>query len=456
MRVGSVEFFKVLIKTVLGIVFVAPLIVAVIFGVILINKNKELDDLNKNVEDLNKKNTALTMAADVVVGKYAGTAEDFNLIFERSGISYEDLMELLFEKGKLDTENVYKIFSAAGVSDKELISAALNKNGSDADSLYVTLKNAGLSDEQISAIAELAKKKSEQSGHPTISTSGGNSVPSSQSTSDNSSSGGSDNSSTSGSSSTSSTSSSSNTSSTMSTSSTSSVNTSVPTDKSYMSKYPDMYVDAPTDYVRETKTIYLTFDDGPSDNVYTIVDLILKKYGIKATFFVVPDANSNVTEKLKYIANNGHAIGIHSATHDYEKIYESVDAFLDDFYEAWMIVYKATGIKTEIFRFPGGSNTDYNADTRDEIIAEMTRRGFRYYDWNVQSNDILNYTWTQMYNKILSEVGNSERSIVLFHDRADNGVNVLEDIIKVLLDRGYKFDKINNDTMPYQFVGSFS
>lgn len=434
MRVGSVEFFKVLIKSVLLIVFVAPLIVAVIFGVLLLNKNKELDELDKSVEDLNKKNVALTMAADALVGKYAGTAEDFNLIFERSGISYEELMELLFEKGKLDTESVYKILSTAGVSDKELISAALNKNGSDADSLYVTLKNAGLSDEQIAAVAELAKK-SDQSNHPVISTSGGNSVSSPQSSSDNSSSSGSVSSST--------------------YSTSFDASTSAPADKEYMSLYPDMYVDAPPNYVRETGTVYLTFDDGPSENISSVL-WILRQHGVKATFFVTPGANTNVSARLKAIAADGHTIGIHSNTHDYEKIYASVDAFLDDFYEAWMTVYEATGIKTGIFRFPGGSNTDYNVDTRDEIIAEMTRRGFRYYDWNVQSNDILDYTWTQMYNKILSEVGNNQRSIVLFHDRADNAVNVLEDIIKVLLDRGYKFDKINDDTMPYQFVGTFS
>lgn len=224
-----------------------------------------------------------------------------------------------------------------------------------------------------------------------------------------------------------------------------------------MSKYPDMYVETPANFVRETGTVYLTFDDGPSDNVSTIL-WILRQRGVKATFFVTPGSYGSVaTARLKSIAADGHAIGLHSNTHDYETIYASVDAFLDDFYTAWTTVYNATGIKTSIFRFPGGSNTDYNIDTREEIIEEMTRRGFRYYDWNVQSNDIAGYNWSQMYNKILSEVKNNNRSIVLFHDRADNAVTVLDDIIGVLQDeKKYKFDKINDDTMPYQFVGPFS
>ncbi|MDE7229913.1 MAG: hypothetical protein K2N56_05470, partial [Oscillospiraceae bacterium] len=164
--------------------------------------------------------------------------------------------------------------------------------------------------------------------------------------------------------------------------------------------------------------------------------------------------------RLKSIAADGLEIWLHSYAHEYDKIYASVDAFLDDFYDTWMLVYNATGIKTGIFRFPGGSNTDYNADTRDEIIAEMTRRGFRYYDWNVQSNDILGYTWTQMWNGILTGVGSvsnaGSHAIVLFHDRSDGAVNVLDDIIGKLLGEGYKFDKINDNTAPIQFVKPIS
>ncbi len=462
MRFGSVQFFKVLIKTVLAVVFFAPLIVAVIFGVFLVNKNKQIDELKTE-------NISLNAAVDVLVGTRAGTAEDFHTIFSKSGVSYNDFLALIHKDKKLSAEEIYNALSGAGVSDKDivtiaaskkmingeefyeimtkngvsdkdLVTAVINKNGSSPESLNSLLKECGLNDAEIAAIAGVKYQDPASStpGDPSDSTpsdSGGSSdstpsnsdstpsEPDSQSDSSSDSSGsGSDD----------------------------------PEKPSYMSKYPDMYVTAPTDYVREQKTVYLTFDDGPSDNVYTIIEYILKKRGIKATFFVTPTQNTDVAKKLKYIADNGHAIGIHSATHDYEKIYASVDAFLDDFYEAWMIVYNATGIKTPIFRFPGGSNTTYNAETRDEIIAEMTRRGFRFYDWNVQSNDILGYTWSQMYNNILTGVSNQYRSIVLFHDRSNGGVNVLDDIIGALQKDGYKFDKINDNTMPIQFVGPFS
>ena len=126
------------------------------------------------------------------------------------------------------------------------------------------------------------------------------------------------------------------------------------------------------------------------------------------------------------------------------------------------MIYEATGVYTEIFRFPGGSKNDYNEATRDAIIKEMTRRGFRYYDWNIDSMDSQGADWTTMYNHVLGEIAKNNdknfRSFVLMHDSSnrENTVWVLEDIIKVLVNKKYKIDKINNDTTPVQFIGPFA
>lgn len=227
----------------------------------------------------------------------------------------------------------------------------------------------------------------------------------------------------------------------------------------YVDIYPDMMVNAPAEeeYVRELGTVYLTFDDGPSENTYSILSY-LDQYNIKATFFVVPNRSESCYAKLRAIADAGHSIGVHSSSHVYKDIYASVDAFLEDFHEAWDIVYDATGIKTEIFRFPGGSVNDFNSESRDHIIQEMTRRGFRYFDWNVDSNDAGGANWTEMYNSIPADIANNYRSVVLMHDSAStpNTVLVLGDVLHVLANEGYKFDKINSDTMPVQFTGPFA
>ncbi len=225
----------------------------------------------------------------------------------------------------------------------------------------------------------------------------------------------------------------------------------------YRSLYPELTVPVPTQYVREEGVVYLTFDDGPSANTYSVLHY-LDQYDIKATFFVVPRRTDECYALMRTIVDKGHSIGVHSASHEYEKIYGSVEAYLDDFYEAWQMIYEATGVKTHIFRFPGGSLNDFNTETRDDIIEEMTRRGFRYYDWNVDSNDSGGATWTEMYNSIPADIAGNYRSFVLMHDSSprENTVYVLEDVIKVLKNEGYKFDKINNNTQPVQFIGPFA
>ncbi|MBQ8791442.1 MAG: polysaccharide deacetylase [Ruminiclostridium sp.] len=217
--------------------------------------------------------------------------------------------------------------------------------------------------------------------------------------------------------------------------------------------YEDMYVTPYAgEYINDDKTVYLTFDDGPSILTENIL-MYLRQENVKATFFVVPEDTVYCRSLLRKIINEGHTIGIHSSSHDYEEIYSSPKAFLDDFYKAYSLVYDATGYKADIYRFAGGSINDYNEDTREEIIAEMSRRGFQYFDWNVDSNDWQGYNWTQLYNSVLKDSYELSTPVILFHDTGmrENTVLVIEDIIKALKNKGYKFGTLSQKTEPIQF-----
>ena len=217
--------------------------------------------------------------------------------------------------------------------------------------------------------------------------------------------------------------------------------------------YEDMYVTPYTgEYINDDNTVYLTFDDGPSVLTENIL-MYLRQENVKATFFVVPEGAEYCRILLRKIAADGHTIGIHTASHDYEKIYSSPEAFLDDFYNAYSLVYEATGIKADIYRFAGGSINDYNEDVREDIIAEMSRRGFQYFDWNVDSNDWQGYNWTQLYNSVLSDASELSTPVILFHDTGmrENTVLVIEDIIKALKNKGYQFGSLSQKTEPIQF-----
>ena len=224
----------------------------------------------------------------------------------------------------------------------------------------------------------------------------------------------------------------------------------------YEMMYPDLYADVPENivYNSDMDYVYLTFDDGPSKYTDSILNY-LTMYDLKATFFVVPAGSAESNARLKRIADAGHTIGIHTASHEYNKIYESVEAYLDDFKLAYDRVYEATGIKCKLFRFPGGSINDYNESIRDDLIAEMTRRGFIYFDWNVDSSDALGATWTEMYNNVTSQTKACNRAVILMHDYNGgyNTILVLEDIIRWLIsnERGYKLDKLTEFVKPVQF-----
>ena len=156
---------------------------------------------------------------------------------------------------------------------------------------------------------------------------------------------------------------------------------------SYQLLYPDFYAPTPLPDIEDAgKTIYLTFDDGPSDRTDEVLKILDEK-GVKATFFVIGREDETSIQRIKKAAAAGHTIGMHSYSHDYEKIYTSVEDFLDDFYKLFVILRDEAGVTPTVFRFPGGSLNNYNQGVYKEIIAEMLRRGFRYYDWNLSAED---------------------------------------------------------------------
>lgn len=225
----------------------------------------------------------------------------------------------------------------------------------------------------------------------------------------------------------------------------------------YQKLYPDLYVPKPQKDVYEEGIIYLTFDDGPSVQCTGRVLDILAENDIKATFFVV-GRNNDTKEKrelLKRIAADGHTIGIHSYSHDYEQIYASVESFLKDFSQVYQWAYETTGKKPEIFRFPGGSVNSYNTDTCREIITEMTRRGFRYFDWNMAAMDAVKngISAGKIEDNILGQAQSVTRGVVLMHDSAqmDSTVEALPGVIAGLKEQGFVFKPLAREVLPIKF-----
>ena len=220
---------------------------------------------------------------------------------------------------------------------------------------------------------------------------------------------------------------------------------------SYQKKYKKLYVSEKD--ASQGKIVHLTFDDGPSQNTLKVLD-ILDRYDIKATFFVVYNDTEPACNYYKEIVERGHTLAIHTASHDYKKIYASVDAFLEDFNKIYTYVYEQTGVRPTLFRYPGGSTNCLSYRAGPAIMKEMERRGFTYYDWNVSSGDGGNQaTRSSIYDWVTSKATNLEESVVLMHD--SNGKNetvaALPSVIETLQDAGCIFEPLRSSTKPIQF-----
>jgi peptidoglycan/xylan/chitin deacetylase (PgdA/CDA1 family) len=222
--------------------------------------------------------------------------------------------------------------------------------------------------------------------------------------------------------------------------------------------FPELYATvAPWDIelVEDSpRHVYLTFDDGPNNDTSTILNR-LREHGVSATFFVIP--RESTVRIMQRIHEEGHAIGVHSYSHVFNEIYSSVEAFLEDFDKARTLIYEQTGVLSDIFRFPGGSVNDFNRNTREDIIAEMTRRGFVYFDWNVDSDDVRGSGYDRMLanvpRAIHSNFDNGQRSIVLFHDSAPQTTWVIRHIIDRLQSHAndYEFRALCINTRPHMW-----
>ena len=223
----------------------------------------------------------------------------------------------------------------------------------------------------------------------------------------------------------------------------------------YKDLYQELYAQRPEKQIVLEKTVYLTFDDGPSERTPEVLD-ILKKYGVKATFFVVGNTSKLAKECMKRIVSEGHTIAMHTYTHDFKKIYKSVESYLEDIDKVYNLIYETTGVKPSIFRFAGGSKNGFNKSNYKDIINEMYRRGFDYFDWNLSTGDAAKkglVPTSECVSNVLKYSSKYNSAVVLMHDSKQKTTTVaaLPKIIDGLKKQGFSFERLSNKICPVNF-----
>ncbi len=190
----------------------------------------------------------------------------------------------------------------------------------------------------------------------------------------------------------------------------------------------------------EIKTVYLTFDDGPSDRVTPKILDILDEENIKATFFIIGKQAETRQAIVKRAYDSGHTVAVHSYTHEYKKIYSCKEALLKDIDRCNDVIFEITGQRSAIYRFPGGS---YGLPSY--LIKAVAGHGMRYVDWNasVRDAEIWQPTAYQLYRSAITTSADANNVVLLAHDSTTKvaTAEALPDIIKYYKDKGYTFAK---------------
>lgn len=197
----------------------------------------------------------------------------------------------------------------------------------------------------------------------------------------------------------------------------------------------------------DEKVVYLTFDDGPGKYTETLLD-ILKKYNVKATFFVTGQFKSYIP-LIERENSEGHVVAVHTYTHNWD-VYRSYENYISDFKKMSDTIYEYTGKRSEIFRFPGGVSNTISKGKSKGIMGYLSNKmledGYEYFDWNVDSEDAAGATSSQIYKNVTTGIANRNYSVVLMHDIKEPTINAIEKIINYCIDNGYTFDTLSKDS----------
>ncbi len=176
------------------------------------------------------------------------------------------------------------------------------------------------------------------------------------------------------------------------------------------------------------KIVSITFDDGPVPEITPAVLDLLKEHRVKAAFFCIGKNIPGNEDLLKRMLDEGHVIGNHSFSHDFWFDLNTSKAMERDLLHTETLINAATGLKPIFFRPPYGVTTPH-------LAKAVNKLNYKTIGWNIRSLD----TSTPDHERVLERIENGlcPGSILLFHDRMPETVQLLQRVLTLLEKKGY-------------------
>lgn len=206
------------------------------------------------------------------------------------------------------------------------------------------------------------------------------------------------------------------------------------------------------DYYYGDHVAYLTFDDGPNKENTTKILKILKDEQIHATFFLTGNNVERYPDVVKAIYESGNAIGIHSYSHDYKKIYASPQAYMDEVDKTAGLIYDVIHVRPVISRAPGGTSGHFTK----AFWQALNQEGYIEVGWNSLTGDADGTGKTagkeveNIKKQLVLRPYLHSHLVILMHDASGHQATVeaLPELIKLLKSQGYTFRVVTTAIPP--------
>lgn len=206
----------------------------------------------------------------------------------------------------------------------------------------------------------------------------------------------------------------------------------------------DIYIDTLCKGAECRRCVSLTFDDGPDEIMTPKVLDVLKKYNIKATFFIIGKKAERNPDIISRIVNEGHIIGCHSWSHECNFPLQSSTAIYNEICRCEELIFSLTGKTLNLFRPPFGV-------TNPLVAGAVKAKGYIPIGWSVRSYDTAEeQSREKVYDRVIRQLHNG--AIILLHDRCAKADELVQLLIADLVQKDYEIINIDDmlDVEPYK------
>lgn len=176
------------------------------------------------------------------------------------------------------------------------------------------------------------------------------------------------------------------------------------------------------------KVVALTFDDGPdADSTPRVLDL-LKRYDVRATFFVVGEQARQNPELIHRMVAEGHTVAGHSYYHLPQSTLWSSQRYTEELFRCNDVVARLTGLRMRLYRPPFGV-------TNPPIARAVKNLGLIPVGWSVRSLDTITKNSDCVVDRVMRGLRGGD--VILLHDRLEKSEELLEKLLTALQAQHY-------------------